>query len=38
MIYGMMAQMDEMTEETALELVCKIVLKEQNRLPARADT
>ena len=27
MIFGIMAQMDDMTEERALELACKIVLK-----------
>jgi hypothetical protein len=36
MIYGMMAQMDGMTEETALELACKIVAGPTN--PSQANT
>jgi len=30
MVYGMMAQVDDMTEDTALELACKIVLQDPN--------
>jgi hypothetical protein len=30
MVFGMMAQMDGMTEDTALELACKIVLQDVN--------
>ena len=29
MVFGMMAQVDDMTEDTALELACKIVLQDR---------
>ena len=30
MLFGLMAQVDDMTEDTALELACKIVLQDAN--------
>lgn len=30
MVFGMMAQVDDMTEDTALELACKIILTKPN--------
>jgi hypothetical protein len=36
MIFGMMAQMDDMTEDRALELACKIVLAKPNGATQRA--
>jgi hypothetical protein len=33
MVFGMMAQVDDMTEDTALELACKIVLQNRTGSP-----
>src|SRR5687768_9689453 len=30
MVFGLMAQVDDMTEDTALELACKIILRDAN--------
>jgi hypothetical protein len=36
MVFGILAQMDGMTEDTALELACKIVLAKPNGATQRA--
>jgi hypothetical protein len=36
MVFGMMAQMDGMTEDTALELACKIVAHPAGNRPRQA--